>query len=56
MSTISVLVVDDEPTVRMLVVEIAEELGYLDVPKGVLVDQKKIDNYRDDEIDALYAR
>ena len=29
---------------------IAEELGYLDVPKGVLVDQKKIDNYRDDEI------
>jgi len=29
---------------------IAEKLGYLNVPKGVLVDIRKIDKYRDDEV------
>lgn len=29
---------------------IAEKLGYLNVPEGVLVDLKKVDNYRPDEI------
>ncbi|MGZ4628761.1 ribonuclease J [Oryzihumus sp.] len=29
---------------------IAQELGYLHVPDGVLVDVKKLDDYRDDEV------
>ncbi|KAA9393600.1 ribonuclease J [Kocuria coralli] len=29
---------------------IAAELGYLDVPEGVLVDQRKVEQFRDDEL------
>ena len=35
---------------------IAEKLGYLKVPEGVLVDLKKVDEYRPDELASKIGR